>query len=188
MKRLTALVLSAVFVICLCGCDKENKKNGDKIDIEYFANVGQIPENEITLGTTPEKLMSTIAEREKEAIKNGEDYGYNEHIGENNVCISEGPYDYYYKKANPEKGIGYIVSYVTAFGFETGEAILNVENAVKDFDYTVEAANENNAFFYIGDYSLATVLRVSFEKNTVVFVFENNALAFTAIYSKDIWN
>ncbi len=185
MKRIIALVLCLVFSLSLCGC-KDKGKNGAK-NIEHYANQGQIPENDIALGTGYELLIETLDKRGIEAEKNGEHYGYNVTEGENNVLIAEGPYDYYYKKSDPKKAIGYIISYGTSFGFETGEVILNVENALEGLDYTKENANEDNAFFYFGDYSRAQVLKVNTQKNTVIFLFEDSTLTATAIYSNDIW-
>ena len=187
MKRIISLVLSIVFVLGLCGCGGEKGKDKDGIDIEYYANLGQIPENDVALGITYDQLVDVLDKRGAEAEKSGEDYGYNKYEGENNVLISEGPYDYYYKKADSKKEISYIISYGTAFGFEKDEVILNVENALKEFDYKKESANEQNAFFYFGDYSKAEVLKVNFEKNTIIFLFEGNMLTATAIYSNDIW-
>ena len=187
MKRIIALALSIVFIFCLCGCKSGKSKGSNGVDIEYYAKLGQIPENDVVLGTTYEELIEVLDKRGQEAEKNGEDYGYNEFEGDNNVLISEGPYDYYYKKADSKKEIGFIISYGTAFGFEKDEVILNVENTVKEFDYKKESANEQNAFFYLGDYSKAEVLKVNFEKTTVIFLFEESVLTATAIYSNDIW-
>ncbi len=185
MKKIIALVLCLIFVLGICGC-KSNKNNKDNsVDIEYFANLGQIPENEITLGTTPEKLKEVLDKRGEEAEKNGEHYGYNEVVGEKNVLVEEGPYDYYYKKANPEKGIAYIVSYVKAYGFELGDVIVEVEKKLENFDVEKVSANEKNAFFYFGDYSKAQILRVAFKENTVLFLFEESSLCATAIYRND---
>ena len=187
MKRIISLVLSIVFVLGLCGCKTGKNKGENGVDIEYYANLGQIPENDVVVGTTYEELIAVLDKRGAEAEKNGEDYGYNEFEGESNVLISEGPYDYYYKKADSKKEIGYIISYGTAFGFEKDEVILNVENALKEYDYTKDNANEQNAFFYFGDYSKAEVIKVNFKKSTIIFLFEESVLTATAIYSNDIW-
>lgn len=187
MKKVLALMLSCLFLFCLTGCkDGETKKNGSGgVDIEYYAKLGQIPENEITLGTKPEKVKETIENRENESEDDHEHSGFNEIEGTNNVLIEEGSYDYYYKKANPEKGVGYMVSYAESFGFKTGDIISEVETALKSYDVKKEKASEKNAFFYFGDYSNAQILKIAFEKNSVLFLFENNALCATAIYRND---
>lgn len=185
MKRIIAILLCLTFVFSFVGCKSGKKNGGNGVDIEYFANLGQIPENDITLGTTPEKLKQTLDKRGEEAEKNGEHYGYNEVEGENNVLVEEGPYDYYYKKANPQNGVAYIVSYLDAFGFKIGDIIVEVEKKLGDYEVEKLSANESNAFFYFGDYEKAQILRITFKKNTVLFLFEDNSLCATAIYRND---
>lgn len=185
MKRVLALIICLTLTFCLCGCKGNKKKNENGIDIEYFVNLGQIPENDIVLGTTPENLKKALDERSKESEENGEDYGYNEIEGDKNVLVEEGPYDYYYKKDNPENGIGYIVSYKDAFGFKLGDIIVEVKKQLEDYNVESVNANEKNAFFYFGDYSKAQVLKITFEKNSVLFLFEDNALCATAVYSNE---
>ena len=182
MKRILALTLALMFVFCLTGCkdSKTNKKNS--VDIEYYAKLGQMPENEITLGTKPEDVKAVLDKRANESDDSHEHGGYNVIEGENNVLIEEGAYDYYYKKAEPEKGVGYIISYGESFGFKTGEIIVEMEEALKSYDVKKEKATESNAFFFIGDYNNAQILKIAFEKNTVLFLFENNVLCATAIY------
>lgn len=182
MKRILALTLALVFVFCLTGCkDSKTNKKGS-VDIEYYAKLGQIPENEIALGTKPEDVKAVLDKRASESDDSHEHGGYNVIEGENNVLIEEGAYDYYYKKAEPEKGVGYIISYGESFGFKTGEIIVEMEEALKSYDVKKEKATESNAFFFIGDYNNAQVLKIEFEKNTVLFLFENNTLCATAIY------
>ncbi len=187
MKKVLALVLSCLFLFCLTGCkDTETKKNSSGgVDIEYYAKLGQIPENDITLGTKPQKVKEIIENRENESEDGHEHSGFNEIEGTNNVLIEEASYDYYYKKADPEKGVVYIVSYTESFGFKTGDIISEVETALNSYDVKKEKANEQNAFFHLGSYSNAQILKIAFEKNSVLFLFENNALCATAIYSND---
>ena len=185
MKRSIALVLVLMLMFGLCGCKDGKKSSGNGIDIEYYAKLGQIPENDITLGTSPEDLKTALDKRAAEAEKKDEDYGYNEIEGDQNVLIEEGPYDYYYKKTDAKAGIGYIVSYVDAFGFEVGDIISEVEKNLSDYEITKENANEINAFFYFGDYSKAQIISIKFDKNSVMFLFEDNALCATAIMSND---
>lgn len=187
MKRIIALVLSLTFVFSLCGCKDGTKKDGNGVDIEYYANLGQISENEISLGTKYEDLKSALEKKQKEYEDKGEHYAYNEYEGENDVLISDGTYDYYYKKSDTNKSISYMISYTDAYGFMLGDIVVEVEKKLKDYEVSSEKANDTNAFFYIGDYSNAEILKVSFKENTVIFLFEDNALTATAIYSNDNW-
>ncbi len=185
MKKLLALILCIAFTFSLCGCKEKGGNGKDGIDIEYYVNLGQIPENDIPLGTSRDELISALDKRGIEAEKNGEHYGYNEIEGDENVLVEEGPYDYYYKKADPKKAIAYIVAYGEAFGFKTGDVIVEVENSLKKYGVVKEKANERNAFFHFGDYAKSQILKITFDENTVLFLFEDNALCATAIYSND---
>ena len=73
MKRIIALALSIVFIFCLCGCKSGKSKGSNGVDIEYYAKLGQIPENDVVLGTTNEELIEVLDKRGSEAEKNGED-------------------------------------------------------------------------------------------------------------------
>lgn len=183
MKRILSLALVLIFALSLCSCKEEKKKNSSTVDIEYHANLGQIPENDLSLGMTPDEVKEALEKKQKEELEKGEEYGFNEQEGNTNVLITDGTYDYYCKKAESEKGINYIVSYTDAFGFKIGDVILEVKEALADYDVKEEAVTEENAFFYFGSEG-ATLLKIEFPKNTVMFIFEDNALCATAIYTR----
>lgn len=185
MKRILALTLSVLFVVCLCGCEKKDKDSKNSVDIEYYANLGQIPESEFMLGDTGDTVKSALEKKEAEAGE--EDYYFDVQEGENNVLITDGTYEYYYKKAAPEKGIAYMVSYSDAYGFKLGDIILEVKETLKKYDVKEENVTEDNAFFFMGDISNANLLKIVFEKNTVMFLFQDNALCATVIYSNENW-
>lgn len=187
IKRILALILCLIIGLSLCAC-KDNKDKETGVDIEYYANLGQIPESEFMLGDTGDTIKDALEKKKAESEKNNEDYFFNVQEGENNVLITDGTYDYYYKKAAPEKGISYLVSYSDAYKFELGTIISEVKKELKKYDVTEEELTEENAFFYMGDFSKASLLRYKFEKSTVLFVFEENALCATAIYSNQNWS
>ena len=72
-----------------------------------------------------------------------------------------------------------------AFGFKLGDIISEVEKNLSDYEITKGNANEKNAFFYFGDYGKAQIINIEFDKNSVMFLFEDNALCATAIMSND---
>lgn len=186
MKKILALALSVLLLLGLCACKEREAKKEHSVDIEYYADLGQIPESQFMLGDTGETVKKAL---EKAADKDEEDHSYfDEQIGENNVFLTDGTYEYYYKKAAPEKGIAYIVSYTDAYGFKLGDVILEVKEALSGYNVEELAVNSENAFFYFGDTSAANLLKVEFQKNTVMFLFENNALTATVIYSNENWN
>ena len=177
------LILILAFTFTACGKDNDKDKKNQGIDIEYYANLGQIPEVKYTLGYDVETLKSDLSALSE---NNAEEVVFNILEGNDNILIDNGTYSYYYKKAAPEKGIGCVVDYDTAYGFEIGTVIIEVKAALADFEYKEEAVNDKNAFFMFG-VDTGTVLECKFEENTVVFVFVDNALCATAIYTGDDW-
>ncbi len=186
MKKILALALGVLLLVGICACNEREAKKEHSVDVEYYADLGQIPESEFMLGDTGETVKKAL---EKAADEDTEEHTYfDEQIGENNVLLTDGTYEYYYKKAAPEKGIAYMVSYTDAYGFKLGDVILEVKEALSDYNVEELDVNEKNAFFYFGDTSAANLLKVSFKKNTVMFLFEENALTATVIYSNENWN
>ncbi len=185
MKKIICCLLCLIFVFSLTACSKEKeKKDSNGIDIEYYAELGQMPELNYALGTDVEKVkneLSATAESDEH-----EHSAYSVTEGENNVLIDNGDTSYYYKKANPEKGLGYIVNYGKAYGFELGTVSLEIKEALKDYNPIEEPLTEENAFFMFGVES-GSIIKCEFEKNTVLFVFDNNALCATAIYVTEEW-
>ena len=186
MKKVTALFLCVLTLMLLCAC-KDKGGNDSKVDIEKYASLGQIPESEFILGDTPDTIK-TVLEKKQEEAGEEEDYYFDVIEGENNVLITDGTYEYYYKKAAQEKGIVYMVSYTDAYGFKPGDVILQVKDAIEGTDYREEPVTKENAFFYMGDTSGSTAIILDFERYTVMFIFEDNALSATVIYDRENWS
>ena len=195
MKKIISLILVLVLAFCFVGCKNKGEKE-NSIDLEYFANLGQMPEAQYSLGENPQTIIDQLSkEMKKEEAEHGEDpthsHGHEESMfffevteGENNVLLDNGNICYYYNKANKDKGISYIVNYDTAYKFPIGTVILELKNALSDVKFTEEELTEENAFFasYVLD---GTVLKAEFEKSTIVFVFQENELFATAIYNNN---
>ncbi len=182
MKKALCLLLSVIFIFSLTACNNGSKFDKDSVDIEYFAKLGQMPECEYSLGASVAEVkdqLSAAAEEDEEK------YFYVDE-GENTVLLDNGTYNFYYLKNKESDGISYIVNYATAYGFEIGTVILEVENALADFDYTKEQISNENAFFLLGP-AEGNVIKLEFEENTIMFVFQNNALCATAIYLNTDW-
>lgn len=186
MKKILSflLVFALLFSLTACGKEKKVDKQDDGIDIEYYAKLGQIPEIEYTLGSDIDKLKEDLSKLMEEDVEG--EVVYNILEGAENYLIDNGKYSYLYKKANPEKGIGCIVDYDTAYGFELGTVIIEVKEALAEYEYTEEALNDKNAFFMFGVDS-GTVIECKFDDNTLAFVFVDNALSATALYTGSDW-
>lgn len=184
MKKIISLIFVFVFAFSLSACGKDKEENKDNVDIEYYANAGQMPECKYSLGDDVETVKSELSKTAES--DESEETVYNVTEGENNVLIDNGTFCYYYKKAQPEKGIGCIVNYGSAYGFEIGTVILDVKNAVGAEKCVEEELNEQNSFFMFG-VTDGTALRCSIEDKNVVFIFENNALCGTALFVGNDW-
>lgn len=185
MKKIVAFLMCLIFILTFVGCGKkEEKKSDNGVDIEYYAKLGEMPELEYALGEDVEKVKAELS-----AVADGEeshDSVYSVTEGENNVLIDNGDICYYYKKAEPQSGIGYIVNYGMAYGFDVGTVTLEIKEALSDYDYTEDALTEENAFFMF-DTQEGSIIKCSFDENTVIFVFKDSALCATAIYKTDKW-
>ncbi len=185
MKRLLSFFMILVLIFSLSACGKkEEKKSENSVDIEYYAKLGKIPESDYSLGEDVEKVKEELSSKAQAAEDHNVVYSVME--GENNVLIDNGDICYYYKKANPQDGVSYIVNYDTAFGFENGTVIIQIKEALKDYKYIEEAMTEDNAFFMF-DINGGSVIKCDFGENTVLFAFKDNALCATAIYVTNVW-
>jgi len=198
MRKFLSLILCAALSVCFVACGGNDNKNKNTIDLEYYAKLGQMPEAEYCLGENPNTVIKGLEGIMDQEIAEHEDdpthsHGHDEQEfyfeivqGEKNVLLDNGNICYYYNKANESKGISYIVNYDTAFGFEIGTVVLEVQNAFPDIKFTEEPLTEENAFF--ASYVLnGTVLKAELEGATVVFVFQENELYATAMYNEN-WN
>ncbi len=196
MKKIISLLLVFAMFFSFAACSKNGGNKENSIDLEYFANLGQMPEAKYSLGESTQKIIDELTAENKKIENQQEDdpthsHGHEESMfffevvqGEKNVLLDNGNICYYYNKENADKGVSYIVNYDTAFEFPIGTVILEVKNALSDVDFIEEEVSEENAFF--ASYVLnGTVLKAQFENSTVLFVFQENELFATAIYNSN---
>lgn len=184
MKKILCFILSISMILTFTACKDKKEVNDNSVDLEYYAKSGSIPECKYTLGSDVKTLKDELSTVLDEEHDDESEAVYDEIEGEKTVCVTNGVYNFYYEKENEDKGIAYIASFDTAFGFEIGEVIVSVKEAIGDIEYTEEEVNEENAFFMFAQVE-GSVIKCEFEKNTIMFVFENNALCATAIYRND---
>lgn len=184
MKRIICLILSVLMLFSVTACGKEKKNNGSKIDLEYYVKLGKIPESEYHIGAKAQEIKEKLKAAAEKSEHGHEVYDVIE--GEENVLIDGGLYNYYYKKANENKGISYLISYDTAYGFNIGSIIIEVREAFKDIKFKEEPLNDKNSFFLPGA-TEGTVLTTVISDYTLSFIFIDNALCATALYITNEW-
>ncbi len=180
MTRFLALLSAFLVLIGLTACGQKNDKdNKYTVDLQYYADLGQIPECEYKLGDSAEEIKGAF----EAAASENEENLFNFDEGEETTLIDNGVYNFYYKNKKVADGISYIVSYDTAFGFEIGAISIEVAKAI-NAEYTEEELSPDNAFFVWGVEN-GKVLKYEFDDTTVLFVFNDNALCATAIYNSN---
>ena len=188
MKKILSLILIFVLVFSFAACGKEETKKDDNgLDIEYYAKLGKIPECEFKIGDSVAEIEShynEMQEAENESADHAHDL-YEVIEGERTVMIDCGTFGYYYVKEKQANGISYIVCYDGAYGFKNGTLITDVKNTLEGIELTEENATAENVFFMLG--ASGTVLKAQFEKYTLMFVFQDNALSATALYLTEDW-
>lgn len=183
MKRIASLLICFAVIICFAGCDRKNTSSDTNgIDVEYYARLGTIPESEYILSDDCEKVKSELtakADEDETVICNIEE-------GELSVLISTGDFYYYYEKDKQDKGISCIVALDTAYGFENGTVSLEIKESLSEF--TPEESENTDNLFFMNGLENGSQLKYQFGKNTVIFVFQDNALCATVLYNPENWN
>ena len=183
MKRILAFILAISFIFSLSACEKkETSSNTNEIDVEYFADLGSMPGSKYSLGQDIETLKTEL----EEIYNTVEESVYNVVEGEKTVQIDSGTFQYYYVKEKQSDGVSYIVNFDKAYGFAAGTVSVEIKDSLKNFKYTEEKLNDDNAFFVLGNME-GNVVKYKFSKNTVSFIFVNDALYATAIYKTNDW-
>lgn len=187
MKKIFSflLVLTVVFSFSACG-KKKDKAAENKVDLEYYAGLGQMPECDYKLGADPDEMVEKLTAAESSAEAAGEEYPFAVTEGEKTVRIDNGDFVYYYEKAKKDKGISYIIATNKGYGFEGGASILEIKNALSELEYTEEDVNDSNSFFLMGAID-GTVLKYTFKNRVISFFFSENELTAVTLYDTDNW-
>ncbi len=184
MKRIISIIICVLLVFsCFAGCKQdENKDVSSKIDIEYYAKLGQMPECEFALGADVDEVNNTA----KKVFEESDEAYYSLVEGEKSILIDAGAFRYYYEKEKADEGVSLLVNYNTAYGFELGAVSIEIEEALSDFK--AEITTDMGELFFMNNIEGELIgKKYTFGSNEVIFVFSNNALVATAIYSLENW-
>ncbi len=180
MKRIISLCLILVFCFTLTACGDKGKKSELSVDVEYYANLGTMPECEYTLGgdiaEAESKLSTSVVDDQGEA-------NYYSYESGNKTIMTDGTYCCCYETENAAAGITHIVKYGDSYGFTQGtiSTVIRDAMAAAGFEAQERDARAGELFFIPGGTTL-TVLQYDFKENTVLFVFQENALSASVIY------
>ena len=199
MKKIITFALLLSLCFCFASCKEENQEKNSKIgiDVEYYAKAGQIPECPYHLGQNVDNMLKELDDKQKAAEEKYADHGHdhsdeiesnfyyhNEEMGWIQTYGDNG-YIYRYDPKNKGDGINRIISSNTAYGFKISDVSSEIKKALASYGFDAEEKKltEKEAMYY-GASDNATCLEYKFGKNTVVFVFNDNALFTTSLYTK----
>lgn len=165
MRRIAALFLCLIILAFASGCKDRNASASHDVDIPYFTDMGALPECELKLG-------DSLPDLEKE-----ENAGYMSFSDSKPPYISDGSFSFYYDAASEEKTVTKIAAFNTAFGFETGDIVIEITDALdgQSVEYAERDPHDGELFFLPAGNNRSVVECKSL-KTPLLFVFEENAL------------
>lgn len=188
MKRVLPIILSVVLMLTFVAC-KSDKNTADLQgeDVEYYANLGKIPECEYTLGSSAEDLIKSLEEKNNTESQNenpdeqGDGYYQEIKSGDYNMIMTAS-FSYFYKKDSKNKGITHIVSYGKSYGYDIGTISIEIkkEMSARGFETSERDLTDDEKAFILGS-SDCSCLEYGFKGNTVLFVFQDNSLCATVL-------
>lgn len=186
MKRIFALSLIFIMLFTLSACGKdEDKPEQYSVDVNYYANLGQIPEVEYKLGANIDDMIAAF-DAEEAAHAEGDDHQHETYTvyeeSERSMILTSGT-NYYYETEQKDAGVSYIVNFDASYGFALGTYSTEVEDALATLELETQKREPSleEVFFIPGSANL-TVLEYSFKNCNLMFVFQEDMLCATALY------
>ncbi len=183
MKKFLSFALCIIFALSLSACgDKTGRTDNHSVDVEYYANLGQINDVSYKLGdsvdTTKDTLSTVTTDDEGE-------YLYYDYASGDYTVMTDGTVCCCYKTEDKSIGLSHIVKYGDAYGFNQGAISTEIRDTMADIGFTSsEREAKSGELFFLPSSGTLTVLQYDFDKNTVLFVFEEHALSATVIYKR----
>lgn len=188
MKKHLSLVIALVIMLCLTACTgNKSKTDGETVDVKYYADLGQINGVDYKLGDSVETVKQKLeAAAQSSSSEDEEGFFYDYQSGDYTV-LTDGTVCCCYKTEKPEDGITHIVKYGEAYGFKQGSVSIEVSDAMSKAGFSTkerDAASGELFFLPSGTGSSYSVLQYDFNKNSVLFVFDENTLSAAVISAK----
>ena len=181
MKKFLSLILTTCFLFCLCACGNNNgKAKNHSVDVKYYANLGQINDLDYKLGNSTQDTKSVLSTA---TVNDDGEYLYYEYSAGEYTVMTDGTVCCCYKTDSASGGITHIVKYGDAYGFNQGSVSTEVRDTMTDMGYTAkEREAKSGELFFLPSSGEFTVLQYDFDKNSILFVFEEHSLSATVIY------
>ncbi len=185
MKKCLILILSIVFVFCFAACsDNKTRTNQDFTDVKYYADLGQINGVDCKLGESADSAKQKLDAADQASADAEEQFVYDYQAGGYTV-LTNGTVCCCYKTDGDDSKITHIVKFGDAYGFKQGAVSIEVRDTMNQAGYTArERDAQSGELFFLPSGGSYTVLQYDFDKNSVLFVFEENALCATVVYAK----
>ena len=88
MKKLFAFLLVMTLALSFSACGKKKEKTAEnKVDLEYYAELGQMPECPYKLGADPDEIKEKLTAEDSSAEAAGDEYPFAVTEGEKTVRI-----------------------------------------------------------------------------------------------------
>ncbi len=175
-KTLCFLVVFALLLsFCACKNDKKSATDEDVVDLEYYINLGQMPESKFPLSANADEVINSAGEDEGEKV---EPYQTGKR-----TAINIDQMRYYFDTDKKAEGINYIVSFDGGYGFKQGEPKSELQKTLskRDLNAKPEVLSQEETFFFVvsGEFE---GIKYSFGENTACFIFDNDQLCAVALY------
>ena len=179
MKKILCLVLCMLFVFSLAACGEESEEKGShSVDVEYYANLGQINDVEYKLGDSVQKTKTALEEK----VDDHGESNYFEYPSGRYTIMSDGATYCCYETENENAGLTHVITTGDAYGFTAGAVSVEIRDIMSSigFDAKERDAKRSETFFLPAGAEM-TVLEYKFQNNTLLFVFQDHYLAATVI-------
>ncbi len=189
MKKFLSVVLclSLLFSFAACGNDNDVTLQENKGAIDEFAAIGEVPELEIKLGSTPDAAVSFYNTAATE--NDNPDLVLGEMVGETAVMLSNGIDSFYYEKQNAQYGISVIaLTGGEAYGLQIADTTTKSDvETLLAAKYTVTPATPEQLYFLPGAVDGGEVLSCSFDNIRLDFFFFEDILSAVTLTNTTYW-
>ena len=179
MKKILCLVLCMVFVFSLAACSEESEEKGShSVDVEYYANLGQINGVAYKLGDSVQETKTAL----EETVDDHGESNYFDYLSGEYTIMSDGAIYCCYKTEDESAGLTHVITTGDAYGFTAGAVSVEVRDIMSSIGFDAKERDaKRSEIFFLPAGAQMTVLEYKIQNNTLLFVFQEHYLAATVI-------